>query len=72
LAKVVVVIESEGNAAAWTTRLRARFVVTGVASESVAETVKLYVPFCEGVPASAPEVLKVKPVGKVPEARLHL
>jgi hypothetical protein len=45
---------------------------TGVASESVAEIVKLKVPLCEGVPASTPAVFKVMPVGKVPEARLHL
>ena len=67
-AKVVVVIES----AAWTTRLNAWLATCGVASESAAETVKLKVPFCEGVPASTPEVLKVMPAGKVPEARLHL
>ena len=72
MVKVVVVIESGGSAAAWTTRFSARFVVTGVVSESVAETVKLNVPLCDVVPASAPEVLKVMPVGKVPEARFHL
>jgi hypothetical protein len=68
LARVVVVIES----AAWTIRLNARVATSGVASESEAETVKLKVPVCEGVPASTPEVLKVMPVGKVPDARLHL
>ena len=41
----------------------------GVVSESVAETVKLKVPLCEGVPASTPEVeFSVKPVGRAPEA----
>ena len=68
LAKLVVVIES----AAWTTRLNAWLATTGVASESVAETVKLKVPLCEGVPARTPAVLKLMPVGRVPEARLHL
>ena len=68
MAKVVVVIES----AAWTTRLNDWVATNGVGSESVAETVKLKMPLCEEVPASTPEVLKVMPVGKVPEARFHL
>ena len=68
MAKVVVVIES----AAWTTRLNDWLATSGVASESVAETVKLKVPLCDGVPASTPELFRVMPAGKVPEARLHL
>ncbi len=66
--KVVVDIESE----AWTTILNVWLATCGVASESAAETVKLKVPLCEEVPASTPEVLKVMPAGKVPEARLQL
>jgi len=68
LAKVVVVIES----ALWTTRLNAWLATSGVAPESVAETVKLKVPLCEGVPASTPAVLKVMPLGREPEVRVHL
>jgi hypothetical protein len=56
----------------WTRRLNGRLATQGIASESVAETVKLKVPLCEGVPASTPAVLKIKPVGKVPETRPHL
>jgi hypothetical protein len=68
LANDVVDIESEAS----TTRLNDWLATNGVASESLVEMVKLKVPLCEGVPASTPEVLKVKPVGKVPEARFHL
>jgi hypothetical protein len=71
LAKLVVVIESGEGAAVG--RVRDWLATDGVASESVAETVKLNVPLCEGVPASAPEfVFSVTPEGRVPEARLHL
>jgi hypothetical protein len=68
LGRLVVVIDS----AAWTTKLSDLLAVNGVASESADETVKLNVPLCAGVPARTPALLKVMPVGKVPEARLHL
>jgi hypothetical protein len=72
LDRLVVVIESAGTAA-WTTRLSAWLATFGVVSESVAETVKLKVPVCEGVPASTPEAeFRVTPVGKVPEATAHV
>ena len=65
--RLVVMIDSAGTAA-WTTRLSDWLTVFGVISESVAETVKLEVPLCDGVPASTPAALKVMPEGKVPEA----
>jgi hypothetical protein len=72
LGRLTVVIDSAGTAA-WTTRLSDWLATAGVVSESMAETVKLNVPLCEGVPASAPEfVFSVMPEGRVPEARLHL
>jgi hypothetical protein len=70
--RLVLAIESGAGAAAWTDRLSDRLAPSGVASESVTETVKLKVPLCDGVPASMPDVPKVKPAGRVPEARLHL
>ena len=48
-------------------RLRFAVAVAGGLCESLTCTVKRWVPWLVGVPVMAPEELKVRPAGKLPE-----